>query len=61
MLNDTVSEIPQNSSSDVAGFRSQARLGTMPIVPRSLQLVRLCGIVLGTIQMFARAVRQLGA
>lgn len=61
MLNDTVSEIPKNSSSDVAGLRSQACLGTMPIVPRSLQLMRICGIVLGTVQMFARAVRRLCA
>jgi hypothetical protein len=61
MLNDTVSEPPKNSSRDVAGLRSQARLGTMQIVPGSLQIMRICGIALGTIQMFARAVRRLGA
>ena len=61
MLNDAISEPLQNSSSDVAGLKTQARLSTMPIVPAFLQLVRLCGIALGTIQMIARAVRRLGA
>jgi hypothetical protein len=61
MLNEIVSEPSKNSSSDVAELRSQARLGTMPIVPGALQLVRICGIALGTIQMFTRAMRRLGA
>jgi hypothetical protein len=61
MLNDTVSEPLKNSSSNVTGLRNQARLGTMPILPMSLQIMRICGIALGTIQMFARAVRRLGA
>ncbi len=61
MLNNAVSQPLQNSSSDVTELRSQARLGTMPIVPASLQLMRICGIALGTIQMIARAVRRLGA
>ena len=61
MLNDAVSKSTQNSINDVARLRNQARLGKMPIVPRSLQIVRICGIALGTIQMIARAVRRLGA
>ncbi len=61
MLNDFVSEFPKNSSSDVAELRNQARLGTIGIVPGSLQIVRLCGIALGSIQMIARAVHRLGA
>jgi hypothetical protein len=61
MLNDAVSEPFKNSSRDVAELRSQARLGTMPIVPVSLQIMRIYGIALGTIQMIARAVRRLGA
>jgi hypothetical protein len=61
MLNDGVSEPPKNSSGDITGLRSQARLGTMPIVPMSLQIMRVCGIVMGTVQMCARAMRRLGA
>ena len=61
MLNDAVSEPLKNPSRDIAGLRSQVHLGTKPIVPGSLQVVHICGIVLGTIQMIARTVRRLGA